>query len=69
LPTIVKIFSKAVYNQDRQCKYKRNVEERSRNHCRVGKDISVTYIEYVSVKVKVKQSRYRPGVPQRVPGS
>ena len=49
LPTIMKIFKKNVYKQDRQCKYKRNVEERSRNHCRVGKDISVTYIEYVSV--------------------
>jgi hypothetical protein len=24
---------------------------------------------YVKVKVKVKQSRYRPGVAQRVPGS
>jgi hypothetical protein len=45
----MKIFNKTIYEQDRQCKYKRNVEQRYRNHCRVGKDISVAYIEYVSV--------------------
>jgi len=27
------------------------------------------YLSDVQVKVKVKQSRYRPGVAQRVPGS
>jgi hypothetical protein len=26
-------------------------------------------VEFLQVKVKVKQSRYRPGVAQRVPGS
>jgi len=29
----------------------------------------VTLIHMVKVKVKVKQSRYRPGVAQRAPGS
>jgi hypothetical protein len=28
-----------------------------------------TLVALVKVKVKVKQSRYRPGVAQRVPGS
>jgi len=27
------------------------------------------FFDWVKVKVKVKQSRYRPGVAQRVPGS
>jgi hypothetical protein len=49
LPTLMKIFNKTMYKQDMQYEYKRNVEERSRNHRRVGIDISVTYIEYVSV--------------------
>ena len=33
-----------------------------------GKAIGITYSECVSVKLKVKQSRNRPGVAQRVPG-
>jgi len=27
------------------------------------------HINYIHIKVKVKQSRYRPGVAKRVPGS
>jgi hypothetical protein len=33
------------------------------------KFISLTLIEYEEGKKKVKQSHYRPGVAQRVPGS
>jgi hypothetical protein len=37
----------------RQCMYKRNIEARSRNHCRRGKEISVTYSECVSVALVI----------------
>jgi hypothetical protein len=30
--------------QVRQCRYKRNIEVRSRNHCCCGKAINITYI-------------------------
>jgi len=32
-----------IIQQDRQCQYKRNIEERSCNHCCGGKTISITY--------------------------
>jgi hypothetical protein len=32
-----------------ECKYKRNIEERSRNHCYRGKAVGITYSECVSV--------------------
>jgi len=41
--------------QDGQRKYKRNNEERSRNHCRRGKAISITYPECVSVALVIQQ--------------
>jgi hypothetical protein len=34
-------------NQDGQCRYKRDIETRSRNHCWRGKGISIAYSEYV----------------------
>ena len=36
-----------IFQQDRQCKYKRNNEVRSQNHCCRGKAISITYSECV----------------------
>jgi len=50
LPTIMKIFNKTIYKQDKQRKYKHNVEERSRNHCHVGK-MCVTYIKFQQPKL------------------
>jgi len=35
-------------NRDRQRRYKRNIEARSRNHCCLGKAINMTYSECVS---------------------
>jgi hypothetical protein len=37
------------FKQDRQCKYKRNVEARSRNHCCCRKTNNIIYSECVSV--------------------
>ena len=34
-----------------------------------GQNVEFFLILYLMVKVKVKQSRYRPGMAQRVPGS
>lgn len=52
LPTIMKIVNKTIYREDKQCKHKRNVEESSRDLCRVGKGVTYVYvhmyIEYVS---------------------
>jgi len=49
----------------RPCFYKENLEVFHR-YVHAGIEISVVYIK---VKVRVKQSHYRPGVAQRVPGS
>jgi hypothetical protein len=35
--------------KDRQCTYKRNIEALSRNRCSLGKAVSITYSECVSV--------------------
>jgi hypothetical protein len=43
--------------QDRQCTYKCNIEERSRNHCCRGKAISVTYYECVSVALVIQHAK------------
>jgi len=48
----MKIVNKTIYREDKQCKHKRNVEESSRDLCRVGKGVTYVYvhmyIEYVS---------------------
>lgn len=43
LPTIMKIFNKTTYEQDKQCKCKHNVEERPRKPCHVGKVVCYIY--------------------------
>jgi hypothetical protein len=46
-----------IFKQDRQCKYKRNTEARSRNHCCRGKAISITYSECVSVALVIQHAK------------
>jgi len=40
----------------RQCTYKCNVEERSRNHCCSGKEINITYSECVFVALGIQDA-------------
>ena len=42
--------------KDRQCTYKRNNEERWRNHCCRGKAIRITYCEFVSVALVIQHA-------------
>ena len=47
---------------------KREQDEKREQHNTLGESIHHILIKMVKVKVKVKQSRNRPGVAQRVPG-
>ena len=40
-----------------QCTYKRNIEARWRNHCCLGKAISITYFECVSVALVIRHAK------------
>jgi len=55
--------------QDRQCTYKRNIEERSCNHCCSGKAISITYCGCVCVALVIQHGiRMRHIVICALPG-
>jgi len=41
-------------NRDRQCMYKRYIEARSRNHCCLGKAISIIYSECLSLALVIQ---------------
>ena len=43
------VYFHYTFKQDRECTYKRNIEERFRNRCCRGKAISITHSECVSV--------------------
>jgi hypothetical protein len=43
--------------QEEQCRYKRNIKTRSRNHCCLGKAISLTYSECVSVALDTQHAK------------
>jgi hypothetical protein len=50
----------------------RNIDTRQRNNLYLPQESLTIYQKgayYLGIKVKVKQSRYRPGVAQRAPGS
>jgi hypothetical protein len=51
------ITKTAIYKQDRQCTYKRNMEARSRNHCCSGKAVSITHSECVSVALVIQHAK------------
>ena len=60
--TWVLIFFRAHYRyiatvwQDARCKYKRNIEARSRYHCCRQIKISITYSEYVCVSLVIQRA-------------
>ena len=60
------IFTLTVCCNKTRIVLQRNNGARSCNHWCSGKAVSATYSLCVFVKVKVKWSRYRPGVTQRV---
>jgi hypothetical protein len=43
--------------QERQCRYKRNIEVRSHTNCYRGKAISITYSECVSVALVTQHTK------------
>jgi hypothetical protein len=47
-------FQNLSIQQERQSTYKRNIEARSRNHCCHGKEINITYSEYVFVALDIQ---------------
>jgi hypothetical protein len=49
--------NKILNMQDRQCKYTRNTEMRSHNHCCRGKAISIKYPECVSVASVIQHAK------------
>ena len=53
LSSISLIHAKSKKKKKRPCAYKRNFEERSRNHCYRGKEMSIKYSEYVFVALVV----------------
>jgi hypothetical protein len=52
----LRVFNEKL-RQDRQCTYKGNIEERSRNHCCRGKAISITYSECVFVALIIQHAK------------
>jgi hypothetical protein len=46
-----------IFKQDRQYTYKRNIHARSPNHCCLGKAISITYCECVSVALVIQHTK------------
>jgi len=50
-------MNKRQIKHERPCAYKRNVEERSRNHRCRGKVISIKYSEYVFVALVVRHAK------------
>jgi hypothetical protein len=46
-----------VLKQDRHCAYKHNIDARSRNHWRCGKEINATYSECVSPALVIQHAK------------
>jgi hypothetical protein len=46
-----------IMKQDRRCTYKRNIEAHSRNHCCLGKAISIIYSECVFVALVYQHAK------------